>query len=82
MEMTEEITSRLHHFFNTEGNVRVEKQLFQIKSELMSTDSMIVKVHPDGTSARKKNGPQAIGKSRGGWITKIHLIAEKNRSST
>ena len=22
----------------------------------------------------KKNGPQAIGKSRGGWTTKIHLI--------
>ncbi len=23
----------------------------------------------------KKNGPQAIGKSRGGWNTKIHLVA-------
>ena len=34
-----------------------------------------MKVHPDGTGARKKNGPQAIGKSRGGWTTKIHLGA-------
>jgi hypothetical protein len=25
--------------------------------------------------ALKKNGPQAIGKSRGGWTTKIHLVA-------
>ena len=25
--------------------------------------------------ARKKNGPQAIGKSRGGWTTKMHLVA-------
>ena len=23
----------------------------------------------------KKNGPQAIGKSRGGWSTKIHMVA-------
>jgi hypothetical protein len=25
--------------------------------------------------ALKKNGPQAIGKSSGGWNTKIHLVA-------
>ena len=23
----------------------------------------------------KKNGPQALGKSRGGWTTKLHLVA-------
>jgi transposase len=27
----------------------------------------------------KKNGPQAIGKSRGGWTTKIHLVAANER---
>ncbi len=27
----------------------------------------------------KKNGPQAIGKSRGGWIFKIHMVAESPR---
>jgi transposase len=27
----------------------------------------------------KKNGPQAIGKSRGGWTTKIHLVAANAR---
>ena len=44
-------------------------------------DSTIVKVHPDGTGARKKNGPQAIDKSRGGWITKIHLVATDARTA-
>ena len=29
--------------------------------------------------ALKKNGPQAIGKSRGGWTTKIHLVAASDR---
>ena len=28
----------------------------------------------------KKNGPQAIGKSRGGWNTKIHLVAADDRT--
>jgi len=28
----------------------------------------------------KKNGPQAIGKSRGGWTTKIHLVAADART--
>ena len=52
-----------------------KKQLIQIKPEVMSMDSIIVKVHPDGIGARKESGPQAIGRSRGGWTTKIHLIA-------
>ena len=29
----------------------------------------------------KKNGPQAIGKSRGGWTTKIHLVAADARTA-
>jgi transposase len=29
----------------------------------------------------KKNGPQAIGKSRGGWTTKIHLVAADERTA-
>lgn len=29
----------------------------------------------------KKNGPQAIGRSRGGWTTKIHLVAEDARTA-
>src|SRR6202049_4728143 len=29
----------------------------------------------------KKNGPQAIGKSRGGWNTKVHLVAADARTA-
>src|SRR6478609_5758358 len=29
----------------------------------------------------KKNGPQAIGKSRGGWNTKIHMVAADARTA-
>jgi len=35
-----------------------------------------VKVHPDGTGACKKNGKPSIGKSGGGWTTKIRLLAQ------
>ena len=30
---------------------------------------------------RVKNGPQAIGKSRGGWTTKIHMVAADARTA-
>ncbi|WP_369631450.1 MULTISPECIES: IS5 family transposase [unclassified Variovorax] len=56
-------------------------QVVQIKIEAVSLDSTSVKVHPDGTGAPKKNGPQAIGKSRGGWNTKIHLLAADARTA-
>src|ERR1700675_4114650 len=47
----------------------------RIKIEAVSLDSTSIKVHPDGRGALKKDGPQASGKSRGGWNTKIHLVA-------
>ena len=55
-----------------------EHRLICIRVECVGLDSTSVKVHPDGTGARK-NGPQAIGKSRGGWNTKIHLVAANDR---
>jgi hypothetical protein len=51
----------------------------RIRIEAFSLDSTSVKVHPDGTVALKKR-PQAIGKSRGGWTTKIHLVAANART--
>src|ERR1700692_2703652 len=30
-------------------------------------------------ASSKKNGPQAIGKSRGGWSTKVHMVAASAR---
>jgi len=56
------------------------EQIVRIKIEAFSLDSTSVKVHPDGTGALKKNGPQAIGKSRGGWNTKIHMVAADART--
>ena len=32
-------------------------------------------MHPEGTGAPKKTVSKAIGKSRGGWTTKPHLVA-------
>jgi transposase len=57
------------------------EQLVRIRIEAFSIDSTSVKVHPDGTGALKKNGPQAIGKSRGGWNTKIHMVAADARTA-
>jgi len=37
------------------------EQIVRIGIEAFSLDSTSVKVHPDGTGAFKKNGPQAIG---------------------
>lgn len=53
----------------------------RIRIEAVSLDSTNVKVHPDGTGALKKNGPQAIGQSRGGWNTKVHLVAGDARTA-
>ena len=57
------------------------EQIVRIRIEAFSIDSTSVKVHPDGTGALKKNGPQAIGKSRGGWNTKIHMVAADDRTA-
>ena len=56
-------------------------QIVRIKIEAVSLDSTVIKVHPDGTGALKKNGPQAIGKSRGGWTTKVHMVAADARTA-
>ena len=32
-----------------------------------------------GSRGFKKNGPQSVGKSRGGWTTKIHMVAASDR---
>ena len=37
-----------------------------------------MRVHPDSTGERK-NGPQALGRSRGGRTTKVHLVATSYR---
>ena len=44
-------------------------------------DSTIVKVHPDGTGALKKTVPNPSADSRGGWTTKIHMVAADARTA-
>ncbi len=56
------------------------EQIVRIKLEVVSLDSTSIKVHPDGTGALK-NGPQAIGKSRGGWNTKVHMVTADARTA-
>ena len=55
-------------------------QIIRLKIEAVVLDRTIVKVHPDGTGALK-NGPHAIGESRGGWTTKMHLVAADARTA-
>ena len=66
----------------------VLQQVFQrlwaeqlIDLQTLGLDSTSVKVHPDGHGAPNKAGPQAIGKSRGGWNTKIHMQAASARTA-
>ena len=49
--------------------------MIQVPVEAVSLDSTVIPVQPDGTGAAPKNGPQSMGKSRGGWSTKIDLLA-------
>ena len=50
-------------------------------ADCFGLDSTSVKVHPDGIGARKTNGPQSIGKSRGGWYAKIHMVSTSGKQA-
>ena len=52
--------------------------IININVEAVCLDSTTVKVHPDACGALKK-GKQAIGRSRGGLTTKIHMLAASER---
>ena len=56
-----------------------EEQL--IDQTVLGLDSTTHKVHPDGTGALRRLGPQAIGRSRGGLTTKIHIVAADARTA-
>jgi len=42
---------------------------------LVLLDSTVVRAHQHAAGARKKRGPQALGRSRGGFGSKLHLAA-------
>ena len=52
-----------------------------IDLDVLGMDSTTIKVHPDATGALTKLGPQAIGRSRGGLTTKIHMVAADARTA-
>ncbi len=52
-----------------------------IDPDVLGLDSTTVKVHPDAAGALRKRGPQAIGRSRGGMTTKIHMVAADARTA-
>ena len=60
---------------------RLEIMRVKVEVLLLSLDSTVVKVHPDGTGALEKPGAQAIGTSRGGWTPKLHRVAAKDRNA-
>ena len=48
--------------------------------EALSLDSTIIKLHPDATGSRCRGARQAIGRSRGGWTSKLHALAVDDRT--
>jgi len=54
-----------------------EQGIIQIKVNMVSLDSTCIKVHPDGMGALKKRG--SIGRTRGGWNTKLHMAAASDQ---
>ena len=57
------------------------EQIVRIKIEAFSLDSTSVKVHPDGTGALKKTVHKPLENLRGGWNTKIHMVAADARTA-
>src|ERR1700730_724002 len=63
------------------GEERRFRSHFQVVGErrrqrIQMIDASIVRAHQHSSGARKKNGPQAIGRSRGGLTTKIHALVD------
>jgi len=63
----------LEHIFEALQN----ENIIDIRTEIVCIDSTSIKVHPDAAGAEKKNGEQAIGRSKGGsqpkfiWLPRL-----------
>ena len=62
------------------SNTSGKEQLVRLKLEAVSRDSTSVKVHPDGTGARKTRPPGHRQVPRG-WTPKMHLGAADARTA-
>lgn len=47
----------------------------ELDLSLVFLDSTVVRAHQHAAGARKESGPQALGRSRGGFSTKVHVAA-------
>lgn len=43
-----------------------KQNIIDVRTDVLCIDSTSIKVHPDATGARKANGEQSIGRSKGG----------------
>jgi transposase len=71
----------VHQRFSRWAKSGVFERIFKLlasdhDNEYMMIDATIVRAHQHSAGARKKNGPQAIGRSRGGLTTKIHALVD------
>jgi transposase len=71
----------VHQRFSRWAKTGVFERIFKMlasdyDNEYMMIDATIVRAHQHSASARKKNGVQAIGRSRGGLTTKIHALVD------
>jgi transposase len=71
----------IHQRFGRWAKSGVFESIFKLlasdaDTEYMMIDATIVRAHQHSAGARKDNGPQAIGRSRGGLTTKIHALVD------
>ena len=71
----------VHQRFSRWAKSGVFERIFKLlaedhDNEYMMIDATIVRAHQHSAGARKKNGAQAIGRSRGGPSTKIHALTD------
>jgi len=57
------------------------QQIVRIRIECLQSGLDLGEGASGWSRSVKKNGPQAIGKSRGGWNTKIHMVAADARTT-
>jgi len=72
---------RIHTRFSRWAKSGVWERIFKLLSsdadnEYAMIDSTIVRAHQHSAGAKKKDGEQAIGRSRGGLSTKIHALVD------
>jgi transposase len=71
----------VHQRFNRWAKSGAFERIFQplasdADDEYMMIDATIVRAHQHSAGAQKKDGDQAIGRSRGGLTTKIHALVD------